>query len=194
MRHRVKRMTMGKESRQMSRSLLDDNVTGNVSIISIVEPTVVSTTAGTGHTFEGADTKMVCSPNSLVKYLNIRLQSAIRDVAPQAPGFVEYGVVVFDEATTTPTVPASVSSAIGTTWLGTILRNLYRGKCLWNGAFAVSREIPAVADIAIKIPKVYCKNKRGKYIMLFKAFRTADVSDSTSDCRTFYSHQYNCWA
>ncbi len=184
---------MGKESRQMSRSLLDDNVTGAVSIIVIINPTDDVSTSSTGHVFEGADTNKFCSPNSVVKYVNIRLQSGLRDVAPEAPGFVEYAVVLFDEQKTIPVVDSTITSGIGATPLGTLCRGLYRGKCIWNGSYAVSREIPRCIDISIKIPNKYCKNKRGQYLMLLKSFRTNDVSDTTSDCRTWYSHMYNCY-
>lgn len=193
MRHRVKRRTMGKELRQMSKSLLDDNVTGEVSIVSIIEPTQPTSSLGTGHIFEGADTEDICSPNSIVKYINIRFESGLRDVAPSAPGFVEYGIVVQDEQAGLPTVPGDVTSSIGATPLGTILRNKFRGKCIWNGSFAVSRELPRVVDIALKMPNVYCKNKRGRFVMLYKSFRTNDVSDTTTDCRSWLSFQFNCY-
>jgi len=177
----------------MSRTLLQDNVVDEVTILNIVEPTAVCGAAGTSHIFEGADTEDTCSPNSIVKYLNIRLQSGLRDIAPRAPGFLEYAVVVFEEMTAVPTVAGAITAAIGTQTLGNLCKNFYRGNCLWDGAIAISKELPRVLDLKIKLPDKFCKNMRGRYISLFKNFRSNDVSDTTTDCRTWYSHMYKCY-
>ncbi len=177
----------------MYRTLLQDNVVDAVTILAIVKPTSNTGTSGSEHVFEGADTTNECAPNSLVKYINIRLESGLRDVAPSAPGFLEYAIIVYEQQTTEPTVPAGITSGIGTQTLGNLCKNFYRGQCIWDGAMAISRELPRVLDLKIKLPTKYCKNQRGKYIMLMKNYRTNDVSDTTSDCRTWYSHQYKCY-
>ncbi len=192
-RSRRKKLTLGKTGRQMSRTLLDDNVTLTVSIIAVVVPTINCSSVGTGDVFENADTVNIVTPSAVIKYINMRLESGVRDVAPSAPGFVEYALVVFDEMTTTPTVASGISTNIGTQTLGTMARNFYRGKVLWEDAFRVSRELPEVANIKIKLPPWACQQKIGRYFMLLKAFRTNDVSDATSDCRTWYSHSYKAW-
>ncbi len=177
----------------MNRTLLYDTVTLTVNATNIIEPTADVSVAGTADVFDKADTERFCAPNSLVKYVNLRFQTSLRDVAPEAPGFIEFAVVVNDEQTTAPVVTAAMSANIGTKSMGNLCRNLFRGKCIWNGAFAVSRELPRVVEIAIKIPNQWCKNKLGKYLTLYTAARTADVSDSTTDFRTFLDIQYKCY-
>ncbi len=177
----------------MSRTLLQDNVVDEVTIVNVIEPTVLCGTGGTGHVFEGADTQDKCAPNSIVKYVNIRLESGLRDVAPRAPGFLEYALVFFEEQTAGPTVHASISSAIGTQTLGNICKNFYRGNCIWDGALAISKELPRVLDLKIKLPDKFCKNKRGHYLSFLKTYRSNDVSDTTTDCRTWYSHMYKVY-
>ncbi len=192
-RKRIVRRTMGKEPRMMSKTLLDDNTANTVSIIKIMGPTQAVSATGVGDVFENADTKDLCSANSLVKYLNIRLESGIRDVAPEAPGFVEYAVIFFEKQESEPTVNSLITSNIGTQTLGDLCRNLYRGDCIWEGAFRVSRELPEVLDLKIKLPGKCIKTERGKYLMFLKAFRTNDVTDTTSDCRSWYSHNYKVY-
>jgi len=192
-RKRIVRKTMGKEARTMSRTLLDDNTANTGSIITVVEASAVASTTGTVDVFKTSDTQKIVGPSAVIKYINIRLESGIRDVAPMAPGFVEYALVIFDEQDAVPTFDSGISSALGTNTLGELCKNRYRGNCIWEGAFALSREIPAVLDLKVKLPKFCCSQKRGRYIMLLKAFRTNDVSDSTSDCRTWYSHNYKCY-
>ncbi len=193
-RKRVARRTMGKEARMMSKTLLDDNLTLAASIIKIMGPTQFVSAAGTADVFENADTKDLCSANSVIKYINIRLQSGIRDIAPSAPGFVEYAIVLFQKEEAEPTLNAAITANLGTQTLGDLCRNLYRGDCIWEDSFPVSRENPAVANIKVKLPDKCVKTERGKYLMLLKAFRTQDVSDTTSDCRTWYSHNYKVYA
>ncbi len=179
--------------RIMSKTLLDDNVTGAGSIIKILGPTIFASGIGTGDVFENADTKDICAPNSICKYLNIRLQSAVRDVSPSAPGFGMYAVVFFEKQKAEPTLDAIITAGLGTQTLGDLCRNLYRGDCIWTGAYPVSREIPNVVDIKIKLPQKCVKQERGKYLMLIKSFQTADVSDTTSDLRTWYSHDFKVY-
>ncbi len=193
-RKRVVRRTMGKEPRLMSKTLLDDNVANTASIIKIMGPTQFTSVTGTGDVFENADTKELCAANSIIKYINIRLESGVRDVAPQAPGFVEYAIVFFEKQQAEPTLDAGITANLGTQTLGDLCRNLYRGDCIWEDAFRVSRELPEVANIKIKLPNKCMKTERGKYLMFLKAFRTNDVSDTTSDCRSWYSHNYKVYA
>ena len=192
-RKRITRRTLGKEPRTMTRTLLDDNVANTASIILVARPTLAASGVGTGDIWENADTINICAPQSVIKYINIRLESGLRDVAPEAPGFVEYAIVIFEENEGAPTVNSAITSNLGTRTLGDICKQLYRGNCIWDGAFAVSREIPRVMDIKIKLPPKFCSNKIGRWIALLKAFRTNDVSDTTSDCRTWYSHMYKVY-
>ncbi len=187
------RRTLGKEPRRMSSSLIDDNTAGTASIIIIAQPVLDQASVGTGDVYGTADSRDRCAPNALIKYLNIRLESGVRDVSPAAPGFIEYAVVVFENSDIVPIVDARITAGLGTQTLGDLCVNLFKGHCLWNGAFAVSKEIPGVADIKIKIPNKWCKCKNGMFFMLIKASHTLNVADTTTDFRTFYSHQYKLY-
>jgi len=177
----------------MSKSGIDDNTAGTASIVNVITPTIFAGGTGLGDVFENADTADKCAPNSIVKYVNIRLQTAIRDVAPEAPSFQEYALVVFEELQGAPTVDAIIVAGLGTQTLGDLCVNLYRGNCIWNGAYAVSREVPGVLDLKIRIPDKFCKQKRGMYLSLLKAVHTADVTDTTTDVRTFFSFQFKTY-
>ncbi len=191
---RITRRTIGRSARQLGRTLLTDSVTLDPAVaIIIVEP---SENVGTGATVQpdtNADFQKVVATQTLVKYVNIRFQSGLRDVAPSAPGFTEYAIILFDEQTAAPIVPASINTALGTNTLGQLCHTYFRGKCIWEGAFRVSRELPEVVDVKIKIPDKWCLWKRGQYLMCFKAFRTNDVSDTTSDCRTWFSTNFKAY-
>ncbi len=177
----------------MSRSGIDDNVVGTASILNIVEATVMAGGTGTGDPFVGADTNRKVSANSIVKYLNIRLETGVRDVAPRAPGFQEFAIVVFEEQQANPIVDAVITAGLGTQTLGDLCRNLYRGNCIWHGAYAVSKELPRVVDIPVKLPEKFCKQKRGQVIALLKASHTVDVSDTTTDFRSLFHFDYKCY-
>ncbi len=192
-RRRIVRRTLGKEPRMMSRTLITDDITGTASLIEIVSPTINAGGVGTGDVLENADTAKIVSPNSIIKYINIRFQSGLRDVAPRSPGFVEYAVVIFEEQQSLPTLDAIITAGMGTQTVGDLCTNLYRGNCIWQGAFAISEQVPGVLDLKIKIPNKWCKMKRGMYIMLVKGAHTVDVSDVTTDFRTFLQVNYKCY-
>ncbi len=170
----------------------------SVGILPVIQPTVVVSATGTSDVFENADTKNQVSANAVVKYVNLRDQFAIRntDSAPttdEQPGWVEYAVVVFTEQGTIPTVESAITSNIGTQTLGDLCINLYRGKCLWNGAMRISREVPEVLDLKIKIPNKYCKMQRGSYLMVLHYFRSVSATDTATSVRQIHSHQYKVY-
>ncbi len=192
MRHRIKRRTLGKEPRRMAKSLIQNINTNAVKVHPIIRPTVVATTSGTEDVLENADTADLCSPNAIVKYVNLRMECGIRDVAPENAGWIEYAVVQFEEQTTDPLVPAAINS-ITTQTMGELCINLFRGKCLWNGAIGISNELPISADIQIKLPDRYCKQKIGSFLSLFMAFRSSDAAETTTSVRMISSHQYKTY-
>ncbi len=107
-RKRVIRRTRGKDPRVLTGSLITSAISGGIGLTPIVIPTEVVGTTGTGHVFEGADTKSECAPNSVIKYFNLRLQTAIKSSEAEfRPGWVEYGLVQFENQTSTP-VPSSI--------------------------------------------------------------------------------------
>lgn len=184
---------MGKEPRIMSRSKLVDIDAGSLILEKIIESTGLAGTGGGGHVLEGADTKSVVSPNSCVKYVNILFETGLRDTAPAAPGFLEYAVVFRSELETTFTIPSSLTSGFGTLTVGDMCRNLYRGDCIWYGSFPVSREIPQVVPLKIKLPDKACKYKRGSSLWLILGHHGLNVADTTTDMRTFLTIGYKTY-
>ncbi len=178
----------------MTGSRITNVVVGGIAIDNIVVPTNVSTTSGSGEAFTAANTKTICSPNSLIKYINYRFQTGIKqDVGNARNGWIEYAIVVFDEQSTAPVVSAAMTAAIGTQTLGEIMTNLFRGKAIWNGAFEIAKELPRVVDVPIKIPQKYSKNAIGKYLAVFYTYRTSLSTDTTSEVRFVNTWQYKCY-
>ncbi len=191
---RVKRRTQGKEPRVMTRSFITSSTPGGINKVIVVEPTQTTGATATDNVFDGADTSHECSPNSIIKYFNIRLQEAIKtDESTQRPGWIEYGLVQFDNQGVEPSIPANITSNVGTQTLPELLRNNYRNHCIWTGAFGLSAETPGVLDLKIKIPDKFCKNQVGIFWVFYYMFRSSDSTDITTTVRNIYSHEYKCY-
>lgn len=187
-RKRVTRRTLGKDARKMVKSQRFDITVGTPQITQIVEPTIYADSIGTGDVFENADTREICSPNSLVKYFNFRLSTLPKAAAN--PGILEYGLVVFEELQAAYTLDAAITAAMGTNTLQDILHNLYRGKVIWTGVIPCAAQVPNTQDIKIKMPEKYVKNMRGKEFILFLNVKTNNSTDSTSVFNVWYDHLY----
>ncbi len=193
-RRKIVRRTMGKEPRVMTRSIIASSTDGGINILDVVDPTVDTGAASTGHVFEGADFNNQCSANSIVKYFNLRIQAAIKSSEAEfRPGWIEYGLVQFENETASPTLPASVTANVGTKTLAELLRTHYRNHCIWTGAIPISVETPVVADLHIKIPPMFCKNKMGTYWRLYVMFRSSKSTDSVTEIRSILSHEYKLY-
>ncbi len=191
---RIVRRTQGKDPRVMCASLITSSKDGGINLHTVVEPTITSGSLGTGHVFEGADFKTECSPNSLIKYFNLRLECAIKsEEAEFRPGWIEYGLIQYENEAATPTVPAGVTSNFGTQTLPELLRNNFRNHCIWTGAEPISVELPRVIDLHIKLPGKYCKNQRGTFWMFFYAFRSSKSTDTVTTVKNIMSHEYKVY-
>ncbi len=190
---KIRRRTLGKDSRKMAGSRFTSIVTGSVAIQEVMQPTVVASSLGTSDVFENADTKNMVSPNSVIKYINLTLEGGVKDTAPAENGWVEYGLVRFEEQSAVPTVPATISANTGTQTLGELLDNHYRDKSIWNGAVMISREIPLCLNLHLKIPDKFCKCKRGAYFMFFWMYRSVLTTDTTSETQNILSWKYKTY-
>ncbi len=193
MRHRVKRQTMGKEPRIMSRSVLQDINAGSLAFQPIIESFTTASAAGAGLAFAQADTASEIAPNTIVKYVNIKFETGLRDTAPAAPGFMEYAVIFIDKATSAYSIPGAFTSAFSTQTVGDIARNFYRGDCIWYDSFPISREIPQVVTCKIKLPDKACKYRRGSTLVLIMGHHGLNVADTTTDARTFLTLGYKAY-
>jgi len=194
-RKRRTRVTIGKDPRRMSRTNIQTLIAGTVDQVSTINSTIDAGVSGSGDVYENADTELQCSPNEIIKYINIRVQYSVKPgTAPAAPGWIEYAVVFFNEQQNAPALDGGIQSNFGIQTVGDTCINLYRGKCIWNGAIRVSKELPEVLDLKIKIPQRYCKMVRGSYWRFIHAFRSNDSTDSTTAIRSVYSHQFKVYA
>ncbi len=138
--------------------------------------------------------RVVLSPNSVIKYFNIRLQEAIKSSETEfRPGWIEYGLVQFENQTTTPVTPAAITANFGTLTLPQMLKNHFRGHCVWTGAFGISVELPQTLDLHIKVPDKWCKNARGTHWMFFFAFRSSKSTDTVTTVKNIMSWEYKCY-
>jgi len=193
-RKRARRVTLGKEPRRMSRTLIQDLIAGVVDRIFVIQPTEDVSNSGTGEIFENADTNSVVSPNAVCKYVNARFQLSSKNVSPQNAGWFEYAFIIFKEEEVAPALNTDFTSFGGTQTIGDIAVNLYRGKCIWNGAIPISKEVPQSVDVKIKMPLAHCKWQRGMYLALISKFRADDATDTTSTVRFVYSHQFKIYS
>ncbi len=194
MRHRIKRRTLGMAPRRMSKTIVENKITGTPTSIDIVAPTVSTGSIGTGDVWENADTQDAVGANAIIKYLNVRSQVVVRaDTGGTQPGWFEYAVIRLEEQESTPVLNTAFTTASGLQTIGDIAVNLYRDKCIWNGAMPTSKEVPNQMDLKIKIPPQFCKCKRGSYFQLISMFRSSNSADVTSSLRHIYSHQYKVY-
>ncbi len=193
MRHR-RRQTQGMAPRKMSKTILENKIAGTVTTIDVMAPTTNTGSTGTGDVFENADTQDAVSANAIIKYLNIRFEVCVRkDTGGTQPGWFEYAVIRLEEQESTPVINSAFTANNGTQTIGDIANNLYREKCIWNGACPVSLEVPNQVDLHIKVPQQYCKCKRGAYFQVVTLFRSSNSADVSSSLRLIYSHQYKVY-
>ncbi len=169
-------------------------VTGNVNQNTIVEPTSNVSQNATDDIFATADTEKICSPNSVIKYLNIMYQAAIKpDIGNAFPGWIEWACVVYEEEQSDPGIDSKITSNIGTKSLQTLCKNLYRGNCIYAGSYGIAKELPSTFNCSLKLPPKFCKNKRGMYIKFLSYYRSVNSADVVSEIRESYNHMYKCY-
>ena len=182
-RKRIRRVTMGKDPIKHSHSTLAN--IGNGSNVN--ERTIIATNAGDRSLDgavkviqEAANTGSLVMVSSIVKYVNITIQAAVRVTAePQnqdTQGWLEWAVTWRDEVT----IPIP-STNLGTKSLMDLATQIFRGDCIMTGSFPVSHNLPNVANITIKLPKKAVKWRLGDELVLHVFFRSADVTDLETD-------------
>ncbi len=190
---KIRRRTLGKEPRKMSSTFLVNLLATPVQD-EIIIPTTNVGTSGVGDVLETADTRRTVSPNSIIKFLNLKFQCAIRaGVGEVNSGWFEYAIFILDQQEATPTINGGFASAFGTQTIGNTATNLFRNQCIWTGCAPVSPELPIVVDLKLKIPPQFCKMRRGQWFLFVIAFRSHDSTDTTTSLRVVYSHNYKCY-
>ncbi len=177
----------------MSKSIIESLVSNaaNPELETLIIPTENTSQIGSAAVLENANTKDKVSPNAICKYINIRLEMGLNEPA-DLPGFYEYAIILMTEEDGVPSLGTDYNNVITQT-LGDIAIQKNRGKCLWNGSFAIAQASPKVIDLKIKIPSKWCKWQRGQYLVLAQYFRGVDINDSTSVLRVVWSTQWKCY-
>ncbi len=184
MRHRVKRLTYGKDPVKHSSTLVDNTGQGVGSFFGhIVFQTRVGprlTTGGVQTIQDSADTEDVVNVGSIIKYVNICLQASPRGANPtndnDNAGWLEWAVVWNEEANIFPTV-----ANIGVLTLGAICSHVFRQNCLMTGCFPLGTKQAMAQDIKIKLPKKCCKIRVGSRLTCICFVRTSSSTDTRTD-------------
>ena len=198
MRHRVKRVTMGKVATKHSSTIV--NVTGQGSVAAGAL-TIYQVDAGQRDVFGAtivtkseADTDNKLNIGDIVKYVNICLQVGNRNVDNMQEdndnGWIEYGIVWQNQ---TILSPASTNSGLHT--LGDILVKQFRGDVIWTGCLPVGLQQPTALDLKIKLPKKASKLVIGSSLTLFWRFRSVNSTDLRTDsCKVIASCMYKSYS
>jgi len=187
-----KSKTFGKDPRRMAKSIIE-NLTQNATAPEfeyLVRPTIDVGQTGAGDVLATSDTKDLIGPNSICKYINIRMDVANQSGTGDA-GWYEYAIVLMDEQSSQPAVGTTYSNIITQT-LAEIAIHRNRGKCLWNGSIPINDGQAKTLDLSIKIPNKWCKWKNGQYLLLIHYYRGADVTGSDI-LQVNWTAQWKCY-
>ncbi len=185
---------MGMSSETHSGTILSNTGPGSAPAKLIIMETEAGarTLSGAAQTIQSArSTDEICNAGDLIKYLNIFIQVAPRDVAPTADrnGWLEWAMVTKREADVD--IP---SSQTGVSTLATIATRMYRNECVYTGFIPVGAQQANGQSISIKIPKPKQKIKIGDTFVLFTYFRGSSAADvSTDTLRLLTSYMYKCY-
>ena len=195
MPRRVRRLTMGKDSIKKAGTLIAiiGPSTNPITAFSIID-TASGARSSTGTeqiVTTQRDTGSQCNIGDIVKYVNLIIQTGARDETPEddTSGFLEWAVVKSKEATVAP-----VTTNLSILTLGALCTHAFRGDTLLTGAIPVGGDQPSVANIQIKIPKIFCKMQIGSTLTLYVHFRStnmASVATNLNSC--IMSYNYKCY-
>lgn len=184
-RRRIRRVTMGKDGIKKAGTLIASPIgpASPITDFTIAETPNARTSGGATQAIRGGqDTNEMCNVGDIIKYVNLRIQTGARDsVEPEdeTSGWLEWAVVKYKENFFAPS-----SSQLGVETLGTVCTRAFRGDCLLTGAIPVGGDQPSIADIVIKIPKIWCKMQIGSTLHLFCHFRSVNAASTAVDLNT----------
>ncbi len=144
MRHRRRSLQPFKKSVKKSGTFLDNVGQGSNALNMVVLETSggARSTDGDEQTIQSASTTSeTCQTGDECKFINLAIQCGPRADTGNAvdrTGWVEWAFVCVRENETQ--VPAT---QLGTLTLGNICTNMYRGECIYTGAFPIGNAQPA---------------------------------------------------
>jgi len=180
-RRKIVRRTMGKDPIKKSATLIDNvGPSSGITTFILIANTASRSLDGSAITVrDQQDTGTKANIGDIIKYINIRIQAGAREsVASEddTSGWLEWGVVKQKETFIAPLV-----TNLGIQTLGDTLVKQFRGDVLLNGALPVGGDIPNVADIQIKVPKIFNKMQLGSSMTLFTYFRSVNSASTATD-------------
>lgn len=189
---------MGKDPIKKSTTLVANIGTGSAGITSHV---FIDTDVG-GRNLAGAaqtirdnqTTSNICNVGNIIKYVNLCIQVASRNVTGDVPtpddnGWLEYAIVKHKEVRQTMSI-----AGIGTETLMTLAARAFRGDCLWTGCLPLGASQPNSMDMRIKVPKIFTKLQIGSSMEILVWFRSTNTTDLRTDStRVLLSSQYKCY-
>lgn len=162
--------------------------------MTIVETeTGARTTTGTAQSTKSfASTDETCNIGDTIKYVNLFLQAASREVetGDDRNGWLEWALVCVKESETA--VPIT---QLGTLTLGQVCTNMFRNECIFTGAMPIGLTQGNYLPIKIKIPRSKQKLRIGDQWRFITYFRDVKAtSTSTSAIRVIKSYMYKSYS
>ena len=184
MRHRIRRLTLGKVPIKHSSTLVDNTGQGVGSFFThqiFVTGVGIRGLAGQVQNLkENATNESTCEVGDTIKYVNICLEASPRGATPTNPAdncaWLEWAVVFQQERDAEPTV-----ANIGVATLGVICSHAFRENCLMTGCFPVGTQQSMAQDIKIKLPRKCIRLRQGYVLNIFCFIRTSSSTDTRTD-------------
>ncbi len=141
----------------------------------------------------GQNTAEETNVGSIVKYMNIFIESAVRPVEAdnddEAVGWLEWALVMVKQTETSMPI-----TNVGTLTIGNIAKNMYRNECIFTGCMPLGKFQPNCQSIVIKVPRFKQKITIGDQWRLLIYFRDVVATASeTNSCRTILSTMWKSW-
>jgi len=184
-RHRIRRVTLGKDAIQKSITQVKNIGQGTATIneFKIVQTDVGarSTLGNEVNIIKEQTTGNTGNVGNIIKYVNVCIEVASRSITggvatPEDNGWLEYAVVKQKEGDVLPAV-----TNFGTQTLGVICNQVFRGDCIWSGCIPIGSQQPIVLDMKIKIPKIFQKLQRGSKLSMYYYYRSVSSADVRTD-------------
>jgi len=197
MRHRIRRVTMGKTSVKHASTLVDNTGPGVGSMFSHV---IFTTDAGARVQAGGvvtikqeADTGKVVNVGDIVKYVNVCIECSPRGAdstnIKDDAGWLEWALVTQKEQNKIVT-----TANIGIQTLGVGATNFYREDCLMTGCFPLGSRQAMAQDLKFKLPKKCVNVRLGHSLQMICYARGSNSTDTRTDSyRLLVSSNFKCY-
>ncbi len=173
---------MGKDPIKKSGTLIAGAIGPSSPITAVTLLTVPLGRDGTGADVvirDSQNLENLGNVGDICKFINIHLQCGARDsVEPEddTSGWLEWGIVKYKEGVVAPS-----NTLLGLHTLGDVLTKTFRGDCLMTGNIPVGGDIPNIAEIVLKVPKVVTKLQLGSAILIYLHYVSVNNASTAID-------------